>query len=107
MHSTGPTIDEHSYAAPNHIKVLHLDLDLEVSFHRRQIHGCATLTVERAPDYVTGPLVLDTRALTIHRVESRDREGPYADVGFTIGPNDDVKGAALTIHVPDHVSHVR
>ena len=107
MSPTGRTIDEHSYAAPNHIRVLHLDLDLEVSFHRRQIHGIATLTVERARDYVTGPLVLDTRALSINRVESRDQDGPYAGVEFTIGPNDDVKGAPLTIQVPDHVSHVR
>src|SRR5262245_60449075 len=39
--------DPHSYSNPEHIKVRHLDLDLEVSFEKKALEGSATLTVER------------------------------------------------------------
>src|SRR5215470_14712121 len=39
--------DHHSYANPEHVRVRHIDLDLNVDFERKALAGHATLTVER------------------------------------------------------------
>ena len=39
--------DPHSYARPEHVRVRHVHLDLEVDFDRQRLRGQATLTVER------------------------------------------------------------
>jgi leukotriene-A4 hydrolase len=105
--STPPALDEHSFSEPGRVIVRHLDLDLTVQFERRTLEGVATLTVERSSQYPTGPLTLDTRALTIHRVETADRDAPYREVPFEVGAIDPILGAPLTIDLPERVQRVR
>jgi leukotriene-A4 hydrolase len=100
-------LDQHSFANPDCVAVRHLHLDLRVDFESRTIEGTAELTVQRAPDYPSGPLVLDTRALSIERVECAAVENAYEHTSFQLGGIDSVLGAALTIELPDRVTWVR
>src|SRR5688572_20210445 len=62
--------DVHSHARPEHVRVRHVELDLEVDFGRQRLSGHATLTVERTSGDPTQPLVLDSRGLQIDRAEA-------------------------------------
>src|SRR5437773_4410608 len=62
--------DGHSHARPEHVRVRHVDLDLEVDFDRQRLRGQATLTVERTSQDDKQPLVLDSRKLQIATVET-------------------------------------
>ena len=60
--------DAHSYSNTDSIAVRHMDLDLHVDFEKRELSGRVKLHINnfgRARN-----LVLDTRELTIHKVES-------------------------------------
>ncbi len=83
--------DPHSRARPSEARVTHLGLDLAVDFEHKQLRGTAALDVEAEPGVHT--LVLDTRRLAIHAV----RDQAAAPLPFTLGPDDAVLGAALTI----------
>ena len=61
----GTERDAHSYSEPDRFRVRHVDLDLEVSFERRQIQGVVTLAFDRL-DESSHVLVLDSRDLAIH-----------------------------------------
>ena len=84
-------MDIHSWSHPELIRVRHLELDLDVDFHRRVLDGSVTLHLER----ISGSeLVLDTRALAIHAVDNA--------AGFELGEPDPILGAPLRIQiVPD------
>src|SRR5258708_31358771 len=62
--------DGHSHARPEHVRVRHVDLDLEVDFDRQRLRGVVTLTVERTSQDDKQPLVLDSRKLQIATVET-------------------------------------
>src|SRR5258706_15900053 len=82
------TRDIHSYSNPDQIRVRHVDLDCDVLFDRKIIKGAATLTLERVS---TAPaLILDTRKLTIHKVEVADTESK-----FVLAAADPILGAPL------------
>ena len=49
--------DLHSFANSEHIRVRHVDLDLNVDFERKSLVGHATLTVERTSDDRAQPLL--------------------------------------------------
>ena len=94
------TRDIHSYSNPDQIRVRHVDLDCDVLFDRKIIKGAATLTLERVS---TAPaLILDTRKLTIHKVEVADAESK-----FSLGAADPILGAPLTIPLPAGATRVR
>ena len=65
--------DIHSFANPEHVRVRHVDLDLDVDFDKAsdprdgRPHRRADLEGRKQP------LVLDTRGLTIETVETLDR----------------------------------
>jgi aminopeptidase N len=99
--------DEHSFATPNHVRVRHLDLDVETDFAAEAIRGTATLRVERVSADHTQPLVLDTRGLTIQAVETSTDGKAFAKAEFTVGKADPVLGQALTIRVPERPAAVR
>jgi leukotriene-A4 hydrolase len=82
------TMDLHSYARPDRVRVEHVDLDLHVDFDRRILDGTASLSFKR---YEGAELILDTRDLTIHDVENA--------VGFEVGPADPIFGAPLHIRL--------
>jgi leukotriene-A4 hydrolase len=89
------------------VAVSHIDLVLDVSFESRTIDGVATLAVKRAQDYPSGPLILDTHALSILRVETADGDSAFTETGFHVGTSDPVLGAPLVIDLPERASTVR
>src|SRR4051812_26167770 len=66
--STDAAHDEHSYAEPGKVKTSSLALDLAIDFDKKQIGGTATYTLDWIDPKATA-LVLDTRDLTIEKVE--------------------------------------
>jgi aminopeptidase N len=81
-------VDPHSYANPEESRVRHIELDLAVSFAERKLKGAVTLELEPAGRR----LVLDTRDLTIHRVNGRTDN-------FRLGGPDPILGAPLEIRL--------
>ena len=89
--------DVHSYAEPEKFRVRHVDLDLAVSFERRQIEGLATLRFDR---FAGGDfLVLDSRDLCIHSVEASADGATFSAARYTTGPRDAILGSPLSIQV--------
>ena len=78
--------DYHSYANPSAVRVRHVDLDWDVLFDQKILKGSATLTVERTSQ--TEPLILDTRDLSIERVETSANGTSYSPGTFTVGASD-------------------
>ena len=91
--SADPATDLHSRANSFAVRTTHVDLDLDVDFDSRRLRGTCTLDLEGS----AGDLVLDTRDLSIERVEaSGDGEG-FRDVPFELGAEDPVLGSPLRI----------
>ncbi len=84
-----PAHDVHSYSNPAESRVRHVELDLAVSFSDKKLRGAVTLSLEPAGK----TLVLDTRDLTIQRVNG-------SSSGFRLGERDKNLGAPLTIDLP-------
>src|SRR5262245_25758656 len=99
--------DQHSYANPEHIRVRHLDLDLEVSFEKKALEGSATLTVERVTGSSDAALVLDTQDLRIARVEAAQGSGTFQPSSFKLGAPDKTLGTSLSIQLPPTADRVR
>lgn len=98
--------DPHSYARPDRVRVRELNLDLEVSFERRELAGFAELALDwQKPDART--LDLDTRDLSIARVAYADSKGAWHAAKFTLAPRDAVFGSKLTIALPQAAPKVR
>ena len=91
--SGDPSNDLHSYANPADVRMTHLDLDLEVDFEARRLRGTCTLDLEGGD----GDLVLDTRDLSIERVEISDGREGFREVPFELGQADPILGASLRI----------
>jgi hypothetical protein len=98
----GAEPDVHSFARPGEARVSRVELDLTVNFDAKTIDGAATLQVDR-PGAADAPLVLDTRGLNILNV--KDLQG--RDVPFELGPEDPIKGRALTVRMPTGLGSVR
>ncbi len=99
--------DVHSYARPDHVRVRHVALDLEVDFTHHKLAGQATLTVERTSRDERQPLVLDSRKLQIEKVETSADGKEFRPGRFTTGPEDALLGAPVTIELPAKVRAVR
>ncbi|HEX8174302.1 MAG TPA: M1 family metallopeptidase [Pyrinomonadaceae bacterium] len=98
--------DLHSYSNPHEVRVRHLDLDWDVDFGQKMLKGTATLTLERLSQ-TSDVLILDTRALNISKVEAASASQSFRDAEFTLGSNDPVLGAPLTIRLPRGATRVR
>jgi leukotriene-A4 hydrolase len=93
------TADVHSYSNPSQVRVTHLDLVLEVDFDNRTLSGQVTLDLKRdAPD---APLILDTMALDIRKIEISKRNSDFIATTSSQGEPDPIKGSALTIDLAD------
>ncbi|MFO0811546.1 MAG: M1 family aminopeptidase [Gemmataceae bacterium] len=99
--------DVHSYARPDHVRVRHVDLDLDVDFAAQRLRGTATLTVERTSKDATQPLVLDSRKLAIEKVETSADGKAFAPGRFAVGPEDAILGSPVTIPLPANATAVR
>ena len=101
------TRDVHSYAEPKKISIRHIDFDIDVSFHEKILKGTVTLRVERLNGDLRTPLVLDSRDLSIDRVELLHPNGAPAEADYHFGDTDPILGKALVIDVPSRLSQVR
>lgn len=98
--------DVHSFAQPEQFRVRHVALDLTVSFEKRSLTGTAELTVDRAKD-AGNLLILDTRDLSIDKVESSPDGKTYSRAKFVFGEKDAILGAPLKIQFPASAKVVR
>lgn len=112
-----PVVDPHSYGRPHEVAVRHLGLNLTADFKRRILEGTATYTLERAD--LDAPLRLDTRALTIDRIEvaqaspsldrSRlaDASAQWEEATWTAGEPDPILGTGIEVQLPFGADLVR
>ena len=89
--------DPHSYANTQAFSTTHAALDLTADFAHQQLKGHVELTLARLDDGAR-ELILDTRALTIDKVELL--AGTPQTLRFTLGENDPTLGAPLRIELP-------
>lgn len=89
--------DYHSFANLQDYRVKHIALDLDVSFEQKTISGTATLDIEALSDK-QAPLILDTRALSISKVEALAESGSR-ELAFTMGELDPHLGTPLSIEL--------
>jgi len=99
--------DVHSYSNPQQVRVIHVDLDWTVLFEPKVIKGSATLNIQRPPNTVHAPLILDTRDLIIDKVETSAGGSVFKKTTFELSPADKILGSALTIQLPKNVKRVR
>ena len=99
--------DLHSYANPEHVRVRHLDLNLEVVFDKRVIEGEVVLAIERTSLDLTQPLVLDTRGLVIKSVMASIDDSSFLEAPYALGAVDSIRGRSLTIQLPKKAQNVR
>lgn len=98
--------DIHSWANPALVRVIHLNLDLDVVFERKTIQGIAILTIEQfARD--TKQLTLDSRALQIDETAISSDGSTYRESHFRMGEHDRILGAPLTIDIAPDTRFVR
>ena len=103
---TAAETDEHSYSEPDKVKTSDLALDLAIDFANKQLAGTATYTLEWLDPSVT-QLVLDTRDLTIEKVEGAGKDGQWSPLKFALAEKDKILGSKLTIDVPERSTTVR
>ncbi|MDR2872036.1 MAG: M1 family metallopeptidase [Xanthomonadaceae bacterium] len=83
-----------------------LALDLKLDFDQKQLAGTATYALEWL-DESARQLVLDTRDLTIEKVEGRGAGGQWSALRFGLASADPILGSKLTIEVPERNAKVR
>ncbi|MET1023244.1 MAG: M1 family metallopeptidase, partial [Pseudoxanthomonas sp.] len=99
--------DESSYAQPDQVVIKDLALDVKLDFDTQQIGGTATYRLDWKDPKATA-LVLDTRALTIEKVEGGDATGKtFAPLEFALADADKVLGSKLTVQTPQRNPIVR
>lgn len=96
--------DYQSYADPSAYVTQHLELDLRVDFEDQTLSGSATLDLARKNG---GPLVLDTRELTVDKVETAAGDAAWQTADYSFGASDPVLGTPLTIPMPEDADRVR
>ncbi|MDV3469774.1 M1 family metallopeptidase [Stenotrophomonas sp. C3(2023)] len=97
--------DESSYAEPDKVAIQDIALDLKLDFDQKQIGGTATYTLQwKVKD--ARQLVLDTRELSIAKVEALAADGARSPLQFALAPADAVFGSKLTIETPDQPAKV-
>ena len=88
-------VDVHSYAKPLEARVTHVALDLAVDFAAKRVGGTATLDLQAAPGVKS--ITLDDKGLVITAITSADGK----PLPFTVGANDPILGAPLTVQIGD------
>lgn len=99
-------LDPLSYAKYDQVKTTALHLDLKADFEKKSLAGYAELTLDWLDPKAT-TLDLDTRELTISKIEAQDTVGGWRKVAYTLGKFDQEKGQPLQIKLPDQSTKVR
>ncbi len=91
--TTPEAVDALTYAQPQVARVTHVDLDLTVDFAAHVIRGTAALDILAGPQATE--IVLDDKKLAIRSItDAAGRPLP-----FTVGADDEEKGAPLTVAI--------
>jgi len=90
------TRDYHSYANTEQVKVIHFDLDLAINFEQKQLSGSVTLTLKHQTSIAAQELVLDTRDLTIERIEGEKSQ----TLNYIMSEPNQILGSRLVIELP-------
>jgi leukotriene-A4 hydrolase len=98
--------DEHSYAEPGKVVITDLALDLKVDFDTKTIAGTATYTLDWK-DKGAKQLVLDTRDLSIDKVEGEGKDGQWQPLQYGLAKSDAILGSKFTIESPQQDAHIR
>ena len=98
--------DPNSYANTDQVVVRKLALDLQVDFDRKQLAGSAELMLDWH-DRSARELVLDTRDLTIEKVEALHVGGKAQAVKYTLDKADPLLGSALHVELAQPATAVR
>jgi aminopeptidase N len=93
--TTPEALDTQTYARPQIARVTHVALDLVADFEVKEMRGTATLDILAVPG--AKEIVLDDKGLVIDRIT--DMKGK--PLPFTVGANDETKGAPLTVRIGD------
>ncbi|GAA0710506.1 M1 family metallopeptidase [Dokdonella soli] len=99
-------VDPHSYANTEQVTVRALALDLSVDFGKRELTGAADLTLDWH-DKAARELVLDTRDLTIEKIDALDADGSAHAARYTLARRDAIRGSALRIALAAQAPRVR
>jgi leukotriene-A4 hydrolase len=99
-------VDEHSYAEPGKVVIKDLTLDLTVDFDSKTLAGIATYQLDWK-DATATTLVLDSRDLTIAKIEGTDAKGAWAPLKFTQAAADPILGSKLSVDTPQRNPEVR
>lgn len=99
-------LDPLSYAKYDQVKTTGLHLDLKADFTKKSLGGYAELTLNWIDKKAT-TLDLDTRELTISKIEAQDAKGAWRKADYTLGKFDEEKGQPLQIKLPARQTKVR
>jgi leukotriene-A4 hydrolase len=102
----GAQADPSSYANYAAVSVTHLDLNLDVSFAKKQLTGSAALQLDWT-DPKAHTLILDTRNLRIASISGYTGKSASKPLKYTLAPSDKIFGEKLTIEVPERSTTVR
>ena len=91
--------DPHSHARPDHVRVKHLDLDVEVDFIKKSVFGTASWDLQRTAK--ASKVVFDVKDMEILGVTAGRRP-----LRYTVGPSDKLLGSALTVELPKDVKRL-
>lgn len=98
--------DYHSYANVDEVVITHTDLTLAINFDNNTIDGSNKITYKRIKDSAH-KMVLDSRNLTIHNIQSMAKDGNSSPLNWEFGESDLSLGKAIIIDLPkDNDSHI-
>ena len=99
-------LDPLSYARYDQVKTTDLHMDLKADFTKKTLAGYAELSLEWL-DKSARTLDLDTRELSISKIQSLGADGKWTDLKYTLDKADEEKGQALHIALADQPQKVR
>ena len=99
-------LDPLSYARYDQVKTTDLHMDLKADFGTRTLAGFAELSLDWI-DKDASTLDLDTRELSISKIEAQGAGGSWTPLTFTLDKADAEKGQALHIAAPGQPRKVR
>jgi leukotriene-A4 hydrolase len=99
-------LDPLSYARYDQVKTSALHIDLKADFAHQTLSGYAELSLEWI-DKAARTLDLDTRELTIAKVQARNASGAWVTLPHRLGKFDAEKGQALHIALASQPDKVR
>ncbi len=97
------TVDPHSYANVQEIRTEHLHLDLDVNFDNQTIYGVARHTMSK---HESTQAIFDVKGLEIMKVTLGEDENKEKATEYTIGTNDELLGAPLSVKVEKDTRHI-